>query len=72
MKRQVIVVGGGASGMAAGIMAARQNAKVILLEHMDRVGKKLQWQVQSYQSVCECGLLSLQLAGISHEGARAI
>jgi predicted Rossmann fold flavoprotein len=41
VKRQVIVVGGGASGMAAGIMAARQNAKVILLEHMDRVGKKL-------------------------------
>lgn len=41
MERQVIVVGGGASGMTAAIMAARQGAKVILLEHMDRVGKKL-------------------------------
>ena len=39
MERQVIVVGGGASGMTAAIMAARQGAKVILLEHMDRVGK---------------------------------
>lgn len=41
MERQVIVVGGGASGMTAAIMAARQGAKVVLLEHMDRVGKKL-------------------------------
>lgn len=41
MARRVIVVGGGASGMAAAIMASRQGAKVVILEHMDRVGKKL-------------------------------
>lgn len=41
MGRKVIVVGGGASGMAAAIMAARQGAQVTILEHMDRVGKKL-------------------------------
>lgn len=39
--RKGIVVGGGASGMAAAIMAARQEADVMILEHMDRVGKKL-------------------------------
>lgn len=41
MGRKVTVVGGGASGMAAAIMAARQGAQVAILEHMDRVGKKL-------------------------------
>ncbi len=40
-RRKIIVIGGGASGMAAGIMAARQGAAVTILEHMDRVGKKL-------------------------------
>lgn len=37
----VIIVGAGASGLVAGISAARQNADVILLEHMDRPGKKI-------------------------------
>lgn len=41
MGRQVIIIGGGASGMAAAIMAARQGAEVTILEHMDRVGKKI-------------------------------
>ncbi len=41
MGRKGIVVGGGASGMAAAIMAARQGAEVVILEHMDRIGKKL-------------------------------
>ncbi len=39
--KRVIVIGGGASGLAAGISAARQGAEVTVLEHMDRVGKKL-------------------------------
>lgn len=38
---QVIVVGAGASGMMAAIAAAREGAKVCLLEAMDRPGKKL-------------------------------
>lgn len=41
MKRRVIVIGGGASGMTAAIFAARQGAEVRLLEHTDRVGKKI-------------------------------
>ena len=38
---EIIVIGGGAAGMAAAIEAARLGAKVTLLERMDRVGKKL-------------------------------
>lgn len=41
MKRQVIIVGGGASGLAAGIQAARLGASVTILEHTSRPGKKL-------------------------------
>lgn len=41
LKHKVIVVGGGAAGMMAAGMAARQGAKVILLEPNDRLGKKL-------------------------------
>ena len=40
-KKQVIIIGAGASGMTAAIFAARQGAKVTLLEHKDRVGKKI-------------------------------
>jgi len=38
---EVIVVGGGASGLVAAIMAARHGAHVTVLERMQRVGKKL-------------------------------
>lgn len=41
MSKRVITIGGGASGMTAAIFAARQGAQVTLLEHMDRVGKKI-------------------------------
>ncbi len=41
MKRQVMIIGGGASGLAAGIAAAREGAQVTICEHMDRVGKKI-------------------------------
>lgn len=39
--RKVIVIGGGASGLMAAIMAARQGAKVTLLEKNKQTGKKL-------------------------------
>jgi len=39
--KKVMVVGAGASGMIAAITAAREGAKVILLEKNDRVGKKI-------------------------------
>ncbi len=38
---EIVVIGGGAAGMAAAIEAARCGARVELLERMDRVGKKL-------------------------------
>ena len=41
MSRSVIVVGGGASGLAAAIAAAEQGAYVTLLERLPRVGKKI-------------------------------
>lgn len=37
----VIVAGAGASGLMAGIQAARHGAAVLILEHMDRAGKKI-------------------------------
>jgi len=41
MMQDVIVIGGGPAGMFAAITAARQGAKVLLLERNDRLGKKL-------------------------------
>ena len=41
MFSDIIVVGGGASGMMAAIQCARQNKQVVILEHKDRVGKKI-------------------------------
>ena len=41
MTQDVIVIGGGPAGMFAAITAARQGAKVLLLERNDRLGKKL-------------------------------
>ncbi len=38
---QVTVIGGGAAGMTAAITAAQSGADTVLIEHMDRVGKKL-------------------------------
>lgn len=39
--KKVIVIGGGASGLMAAVMAARQGAKVTLLEKNKQTGKKL-------------------------------
>ena len=41
MKRRVAVIGGGASGLAAAVSAARAGAEVQILERLPRVGKKL-------------------------------
>ena len=41
MSKMVIVIGGGASGLMAAITAAKSGAKVTLIEHKDRVGKKI-------------------------------
>ena len=41
VKKRVLIIGGGASGLAAAVLAARQGARVTVVEHMDRVGKKI-------------------------------
>lgn len=38
---KVAVIGGGASGLMAAITAARNGARVCILEHKDRIGKKI-------------------------------
>lgn len=39
--QNIIIIGAGASGIMAAIAAARNHAKVTLLEHTDKIGKKL-------------------------------
>jgi predicted Rossmann fold flavoprotein len=39
--KEIIIIGGGASGLMAAVMAARNGARVTVLERMQRVGKKL-------------------------------
>lgn len=41
MKADVVVIGGGASGLTAAICAAREGARVIVLDRMARIGKKI-------------------------------
>ena len=38
---EMIVIGAGAAGLMAAIQAARGNVRVLVLEHMDKPGKKL-------------------------------
>lgn len=39
--KEVIIVGGGASGLVAAIVAARRGTKVCIIERLNRVGKKI-------------------------------
>lgn len=41
MGKKIIIVGGGASGLIAGIVAARNGAKVTILEQESRIGRKI-------------------------------
>ena len=41
MSFDCVVIGGGAAGMMAAITAAREGVKVTILEHKDRIGKKI-------------------------------
>lgn len=41
MEKEIGVIGGGASGMVASIIAARNGAKVVIYERMNRLGKKI-------------------------------
>lgn len=41
IQKDVVVIGGGAAGLMAAITAARAGAKTVIIEHMERVGKKI-------------------------------
>src|SRR5580693_6006128 len=41
MKRDVIIIGGGAAGLMCAIEAGKRGRKVLLLEHSERLGKKI-------------------------------
>ncbi len=56
MEKKVGIVGGGAAGMTAAITAARQGAKVTILEGNDRVGKKI---LATGNGKCNLGNLKL-------------
>ncbi|MBN1781302.1 aminoacetone oxidase family FAD-binding enzyme [bacterium] len=53
----ILIIGGGASGMMAAVAAAEQGARVRILERMDRVGKKL---LVTGNSRCNLGNLNLR------------
>ena len=57
-QRKVGIVGGGAAGMAAAITAARQGAKVTILERNDRLGKKI---LMTGNGKCNLGNLQLSI-----------
>ena len=40
-KPKILIIGGGAAGLVAAVAASRNGAEVIILERMDRVGKKI-------------------------------
>jgi predicted Rossmann fold flavoprotein len=42
MKRDVIIIGGGAAGLMCAFEAGRRGRSVVVLEHADRVGKKIE------------------------------
>jgi predicted Rossmann fold flavoprotein len=61
MKRTVCIVGGGASGIMAAIAAAQAGAQVTLLEHQDRIGKKILLTGNG-----KCNLTNLQMDAFAY------
>ena len=51
MKYDVIVAGGGPSGMMAAITAAENGKKVLLLERMEKLGKKKSWPQETADAI---------------------
>ena len=76
MKKRVGIIGGGASGLVAAIGAARNGAEVTVIEHMDRVGKKIlstgngRCNLTNYKNVRR--LLPLRQEGFSYAGNKGL
>jgi predicted flavoprotein YhiN len=41
MKKDVVIIGAGAAGLMCAIEAGKRNRSVLVLEHMDKIGKKI-------------------------------
>ena len=72
MKKRIVIIGGGASGLTAAIAAARAGASVTIIEHMGQgwekdpvYGKR---KVQSHEPKDGQGLLPQQQEGFSLGG----
>ncbi len=65
--KHIIIIGGGASGLVAAIMAARNGACVTVLERMQRVGKKLLATGNG-----RCNLSNRRLDSTHYHGARPV
>ncbi len=63
MKQQIIIIGAGASGLAAGISAAREGASVTIMEHTARPGKKILSTGNG-----KCNITNLQLPAGAYRG----
>ena len=63
MKEKIVVVGGGASGMLAAIVARRNGLDVSLLERNDRVGKKILATGNG-----RCNYTNINLSAINYHG----
>ncbi len=59
----VAVVGGGAAGLMAALTAAQQGARVVVLEHGDRVGRKLMATGNG-----RCNLTNLHASALQYHG----
>lgn len=64
----VLVVGAGAAGMMAAISAARQGAKVLLIEPNEKVGRKLYITGKGRCNVTNCCSLEELMAAIPRNG----
>ena len=61
--KKIAIIGGGASGMMAGIVASHHGAQVTIFEHRDRVGRKLLTTGNG-----KCNLTNLSLSKDDYRG----
>ncbi|MBQ5566294.1 MAG: NAD(P)/FAD-dependent oxidoreductase, partial [Oscillospiraceae bacterium] len=68
MNKELLVIGGGASGMMAAICAARKGVAVTLLEPNERLGKKLNITGKGRCNVTNDSACEELLAHVPHNG----
>lgn len=66
MKYDAIVVGGGPSGMMTAITAAQRGKKILLLERMEKLGKRF-WQQGMADAICPT---AIWMKAVTEENSR--